>query len=82
MVRGERAVKRGDILLYPPRSFFGRLIAIKTWHKIAHVEIYAGDGQSVASRDGIGVNLYPARLDDVKHVLRPAVLFEWDLAYQ
>lgn len=69
-------LKPNDILLYKPASFFGRLISIKTWHAISHVEVYkgideSGDRCSYASRDGIGVGKYPLRLTDLVYILRP-----------
>ncbi len=68
-------VRPGDCLLYGPRGLAGWIIAIKTWHRIAHVEIYVGDGRSVASRDGIGVDLYPLR-EDFTQVRRPTQPFD------
>lgn len=61
----------GDCLLYHGSGFFSRLIQIKTWSKISHVEVYVGGGQSVASRDNKGVNTYPFRTDGLTAVLRP-----------
>jgi hypothetical protein len=61
----------GDTLLYRPQGLFGFFIAAKTWHKIAHVEVYDGQKQSLASRDGIGVGRYPVRLSQLAYVLRP-----------
>lgn len=66
-------LQSGDVLLYGPKGFFGKVIAFKTWHPIAHVEVYIGDDHAVASRDGQGVGLYVARTGDIKHVLRPNV---------
>ena len=66
----------GDILLYRPKGIFGRLIQRKTWHRISHVEIYAGFGQSYASRDGLGVNIYPVRLTELAYVLRPTMALD------
>lgn len=63
-------IEPGDCLLYRPSSFFGWLIAIKTWNAISHVEIYAGDKHSYASRDGRGVNYYRFRRRGLKYVLR------------
>lgn len=63
--------KAGDILLYRPKGIFGRIIQIKTWHRISHVEIYAGQRLSYASRDGVGVDVYPYRLTELAYVLRP-----------
>ena len=67
-------LQAGDCLLYRPKGIFGQLIRIKTWHKISHVEVYAGNGMSYASRDGLGVNLYPVRLSELAWVLRPSKL--------
>lgn len=61
----------GDFLLYRPSSLTGVIIAVKTWTWIAHIEIYKGGGISLASRDGIGVNAYPLRLDQLGIVRRP-----------
>lgn len=66
-----KILKPGDCLLYRPSGFFGRIIAIKTWNRISHVEIYAGKGQSVASRDGIGIDIYPFRSKGLGYILRP-----------
>lgn len=66
-------LKPGDILLYRPAGIFGRLIQVKTWHSISHVEIYDGGKQSLASRDGIGVGRYETRLKQLAFVLRPRV---------
>ena len=64
-------IQAGDCLLYRPSTIFGWIIAIKTWTKISHLEIYDGAGESVAARDGIGVGKYPLRLDHLARVLRP-----------
>lgn len=65
----------GDCLLYAPgRSWVSWLIAIKTWHRISHVEVYEGvngSHKAVASRNGIGVNRYSLRMADLAYVLRP-----------
>lgn len=66
-------LRAGDVLLYRPSSIFGRLIQVKTWHSISHVEVYVGGLESVASRDGQGVDRYPFRLSDLAYVLRPSV---------
>ena len=63
-------LRPGDFLLYRPTGFFGWLITLKTWHKIAHCECYVGDGYSVASRNGIGVDAYPFRESELALVLR------------
>lgn len=71
----------GDVLLYKPASFFGWLIRLKTWHPIAHCEIYCGNGVSAASRDGLGVNVYPWRNTELVAVLRPTVPFNYPKAF-
>ena len=63
----------GDCLLYKPSSLFGQIIRIKTWHNVAHCEVYAGNAASWASRDGLGVASYPLRTDQLVYVLRPTV---------
>ena len=60
----------GDVLLYRGGGLFSQLIRIKTWSRFSHVEIYDGDGWSWASRNGIGVNRYPVRVDDLDTALR------------
>lgn len=72
-------LKPGDCLLYtrtPWRAsklgwFFGMVINIKTWSRFSHVEIYKGGGYSMASRDGIGVDLFPLRVEQLAKVRRP-----------
>lgn len=70
-VQIQSQLKPGDCLLYQPSSIYGWIIRLKTWHPVSHVEVYAGDGQSWASRDGVGVGQYPLRLKDLYKVLRP-----------
>lgn len=70
----------GDVLLYNGSGLYSWIIRIKTWHATSHVEVYVGDGQSVASRDGIGVGLYTSRSDGLTHVLRPTVPFQYKAA--
>lgn len=71
------AFQPGDVLLYRPRGLFGWLIAVKTWSRWAHVEVYDGGGYSLASRDGIGVGRYPLRLDGLGEVYRLRVGCNW-----
>lgn len=63
-------LKPGDVLLYSPKGIFGWIIRVKTWHKVAHCEVYVGHGESVASRDGIGVGRYPLRTAQLTAVCR------------
>lgn len=67
------SLRPADIMLFRPVGIFGRIIQVKTWHNISHVELYDGNGQSIASRDGIGVDRYPVRLTQLAYVLRPQV---------
>jgi hypothetical protein len=70
-MKAEQFIRPGDNLLYKAKGLFGWVIAARTWHMIAHCECFVGDGKSVASRDGIGVGLYPLRLDGLCVILRP-----------
>lgn len=71
-------LRPGDVLLYKPSGIFGKLISLKTWHPIAHVELYLGNGLSSASRDGKGVNFYPWRDTELVAVMRPKAPFVFD----
>lgn len=72
-------LRPGDCLLYgrtpfkksPVGWFFGLIINLKTWSRFSHVEVYAGNGQSFASRDGVGVGLYEFRASELLKVRRP-----------
>jgi|HubBroStandDraft_3_1064219.scaffolds.fasta_scaffold202833_1 hypothetical protein len=75
-----RQLVRGDTLGYFTRDPIDYAIAIKTWTWLAHVEIYDGDGMSVASRNGIGVNRYPLRKDGLCVIRRPLQPFNYDTA--
>lgn len=70
-------LRPGDCLLYKPHGLAGILIQAKTWHRVAHVEVYTGNGKAVASRDGVGVGIYPWRSDDLAYVLRPTYPLDW-----
>lgn len=61
----------GDVMLYRPKGIVGWLIASRTFSNWAHVEVYIGGGESLASRDGIGVGRYPVRWEQLGKVLRP-----------
>lgn len=74
-------LKPGDCLLYHPKGIFGRIIQVKTWHDVSHCEVYAGNGTSYASRDGIGVDKYPVRLTELAWVLRPTVPLDLGTAF-
>jgi hypothetical protein len=68
----------GDTLLYFSHSLIDWCIALKTWTKVAHVEIYAGNKTSYASRNGIGVNQFSFRPDGLAAVLRDRDIGDWE----
>ena len=79
-------LKPGDILLYRGTGFYSKLIFLKTWHAISHVEVFLGNvnekrNMSTASRDGQGVAIYPLR-EDISYVLRPTLPFNTDAAIE
>lgn len=78
MAFDQSILQGGDCLLYRPKphSLTGLVIALKTWTWIAHVEVYKGGGVSLASRDGIGVNAYPLRTEQLGLVRRPNQFFD------
>jgi len=71
-----RLLQPGDCILYRPVDVFDWAVALKTWTRVSHVEVYAGDHCSVASRNGKGVGKYPVRLHDVAAVRRPGPGFD------
>jgi hypothetical protein len=73
-------LKPGDVLLYGGTGFWARLIRIKTWSDVSHVELVAPDGESaLSSRDGIGVGQFlPIRLHGLSAVLRPEMSLDMD----
>jgi hypothetical protein len=73
-------LRPGDCLLYRPTDVFDYAVALKTWTYVSHVECFIGQGFSVASRNGRGVDRYPLREDNVAAVLRPGPEFRLDMA--
>lgn len=71
----------GDVLLYQPTGVFGWLIRFHTGGPCAHVEVYLGGGKSIASRDRLGVGIYPLRTSELGWVLRPNLPFDTDNAW-
>ena len=75
-------LKRGDTLLYFDDSLVDKIVAWKEGNPIdpvGHVEVYAGEGQSWASRNkgtDHGVNLYPFRIEGLAIVRRPVAPFD------
>lgn len=71
--------QKGDVLIYGDWSLVGLLISLRTWCKEGcHVEIYAGDHQSVASRATKGVGLYLTRMNGLHYWLRPNKPFDFE----
>jgi len=73
-------LRPGDILEYNAPDPTDALIDLGTASDVAHIEIYHGYGLSVASRNGIGVNIYQFRSDGLKYVRRPVRVFNLTLA--
>jgi len=70
----------GDCILYRPTDIFDDVVALKTFTRVSHVEVYIGDRFSVASRNGQGVDKYPVRETDVAAVRRPCPGFDLERA--
>jgi hypothetical protein len=68
-------LKVGDILLYSSLDIFDIVIELKESDGKAHIEIFAGNNESWASRNGIGVNIYPFRSQGLVAVRRPNGIF-------
>lgn len=68
------ALLPGDVLQYGGSGFIDRGIQFRLWDDTSHVEIYAGNLTSVASRNGIGVDRYLFRADGLRYVRRPVGL--------
>jgi hypothetical protein len=66
----------GDILLYGDSSPLSWAIRFRTWSDVSHVEVYVGDGRSIAARSD-GFKKYPLRLDGLRRVIRPAIPFNF-----
>lgn len=64
-------LRPGDVLLYDGTGIVAFVIETKTGSDVDHVEVYIGQGQTVASRNGIGVDQYPVRMEGLRYVLRP-----------
>lgn len=73
----KRILRPGDHLLYRGQGLWSRLIRLKTWSPVSHIEVYLGEGRVLASRENVGVGIFDLRTDELTHVLRP--LRELDL---
>ncbi len=63
-------LKPGDHLLYSRKGFVAWVIKKKTVSPFTHIEIYIGDGKTIAAR-AKGVHRYDLDLKDLSYVLRP-----------
>lgn len=75
-------LRPGDILLYRPSDLVGWIIAIKTWARFSHVEVYVGNDMAVGSRFRTGVRSYPLRKENLGAVLRPYTTLDLESALQ
>lgn len=75
-------LRAGDALLYRPSDLVGWIIAVKTWARFSHVEVYVGNGMAVGSRFPEGVRSWDMRLDGLGAVLRPLHPPDLDCALQ
>lgn len=73
-------LRPGDHLLYGAHDFTGWLTGLKTWSPAVHIEIDVGKGKSVASRNGLGVELYDYRPGQLIAVLEPRQTINLDKA--
>jgi hypothetical protein len=78
-------LRPGDGLLYEPWEAFGWFIAIKTWHEVSHVEVYVGDGVTVAARVDTTPAVRMRRLtladyEHIRYVVRPRAAFDLERA--
>lgn len=64
-------VQPGDCLLYSGSGLWSWLIKLKTWGPVSHSEVYIGNGQTVTSREGQGVNFYAFTDEHLYVILRP-----------
>lgn len=76
-------LREGDCLLYSGSGPWSWIIKVKTFSPVSHSEIYIGEGKTITSREGSGVNVYPFTDEHLHTVLRPewppdmAKMLEW-----
>ncbi len=73
-----KILKPGMLLLYEASSLFGYAIAAFSGSRISHIEMFKGNGISYASRDGIGVDEYQLRLNNLALVLESVEPLDMD----
>lgn len=67
-------LQAGDILLYHGQTLFNRITDLKTGGLTDHVEVYHGNGLSVAARPE-GFNVYDLQTEGLAKVRRPTAPF-------
>jgi len=72
-------LRPGDLLLFNRNGFFNKVIRIKTWSHISHVEVFGhrvnGDSTVYASRNGEGCGYYYMDTDGLAQIIRPTGKF-------
>lgn len=77
LIPGDHLLYNIDKLWPDPGGYLQDLvIRVKTWSSVAHIEVYDGNGMSLAARAD-GVNRYAFRPDGLEIVRRP---MHWDHA--
>jgi hypothetical protein len=66
----------GDVLLFRRRGVFNWLIEHASNSCVSHCEVYLGDSQTAACRNGVGVDIYAIDLRGLAVVLRPRAPFD------
>lgn len=78
-------LRPGDFLFYHAKGWWdvaSQLTMRRTaWGYAVHVEVYHRNGLSTASRNGIGVNLYPFRKEQLLSVRRSPISWDYDQAF-
>ena len=64
-------LREGDVLLFNRPGAFSWLIRHATNAPVTHTEVYFGSKVTAASRNGVGVDVYPVDLSGLAAVLRP-----------
>lgn len=81
-------LQAGDVLLFARTGFFNRIIRIKTWSVVSHVEVVMTPGTTgeipkvCASRNGVGVGYYDIDTHGLHGILRPKQPFDRDAAWR
>lgn len=71
-------LRPGDVLLYGGSGLWYRLIQVKTYSDVGHVEVYAGGGKVVTATPNGGVDYHHYEPKNLRYVRRP--VGAWSLA--